>query len=479
MKKTRIQNIILAALGIGICTSCSIDDLSPSNPNESVFASAESLVIGTYDAYQKIPANEYLITELRSDNMDSDSGDGDLGNIQSYRITADMGEAADYWTNNYSVILNANKVLQLVSDGEEVADQFIGEAYFMRALSHFNLVRNFLNIPYVDEVMDETTEVTNLDFAQQTPEETYEDIIADFLLAKEYLGTYSEKNRANAGAASAFLAKAYMSQPVPDYALAKAELDLLVVDDNTYGYALEESYTDIIQSGNSNELNNEILFAITYDGSTAVTSGVRFEDQVEGDAQGFSYAMSKNGRAGGMVYTDDLLNHFLDPTVEPVRGSNPLGTSPVYRYEATEGKYFGNKYYDGTDDTSEIDFVVLRYADVLLLHAEAIMAGAEFTDDLDAIASYNMVRNRAGVEELATDGTAILSKEDLLLERRLELSFENHRIYDLNRFGMTTSVLTEFSNNYGYNFESHHAYLPIPQREIDLTQGFYVQNDGY
>ncbi|MEO0559702.1 MAG: RagB/SusD family nutrient uptake outer membrane protein, partial [Bacteroidota bacterium] len=126
------------------------------------------------------------------------------------------------------------------------------------------------------------------------------------------------------------------------------------------------------------------------------------------------------------------------------------------------------------------DWIVLRLADVYLLHAEAIMAGAESTRDLDAIASYNAIRERVGLSTLELDGSATLTREVLLAERRIELAFENHRFYDLQRFGVAEQVLSEFAaNNPAINFSSTDLLLPIPQNEINVSQGALSQNPGY
>lgn len=480
-----------------LTTGCELNFESPNEYQTDEVTNNNFFAVGMYQAYQKVPANEYLITELRSDNMLSKSGDGDLGLIESYNIEADFGEGANYWANNYSVILNANLIIDqeddISSDSEQ--QQYLAEAYFMRALCHFNLVRAFQNVPYIYTTIQSTDDLKL--FPQIEEQQMYNYIINDFNTSITYFEAIgddgSNKNKANLGAAYGLLAKVYMQQPTPDYGAAEALIAANLLPDDTttntnstFGYTLLEDFSEIFQG---NELNDEILFAISYlgeGGDQAITADIDFNSQVQVDAQEWSFQMSENGRARGMVYSQDFLDLMIDNTDEPIRGSiTGDDSSSVYTFVTSESQYYDAKFRDGSDDTSEVDFIVLRYADVLLLYTEAIMAGATSTTDSDAIEAFNLVRARAGATELATDGSETLTSDDLLEERRKELSFENHRLYDILRFGKK-SLLVDFASSLGYTFtELTDEYLPIPQREIDLLgsdedgNNYYTQNNGY
>ena len=121
------------------------------------------------------------------------------------------------------------------------------------------------------------------------------------------------------------------------------------------------------------------------------------------------------------------------------------------------------------------DWIVLRYADVLLMHVEAIMAGGQETSVQAALDSFQQVRNRAGL----TDSVTNISKDELLAERRVELAFENQRLYDLIRFGKAVEILSAFAADNGSNFTTTDLLLPIPQGEIGLSNGLLSQNAGY
>ena len=109
------------------------------------------------------------------------------------------------------------------------------------------------------------------------------------------------------------------------------------------------------------------------------------------------------------------------------------------------------------------------------MHVESILAGAESTSSSNAIASYQKVRERAGI----MDPVTTITKEDLLLERRVELAFENQRFFDLVRFGVAVEVFTEFAADNGYTFSATDLLLPLPQAEINLSNGLLEQNPGY
>jgi hypothetical protein len=120
------------------------------------------------------------------------------------------------------------------------------------------------------------------------------------------------------------------------------------------------------------------------------------------------------------------------------------------------------------------DWIVLRLADVLLMHVEAILAGGDVTSSSSAIASFKKVRDRAG---LPTGSN--ITKEDLLNERRVELAFENHRLFDLVRLGVAEQVLSDFATANGIVFTTSDLLLPIPEREIGVSFGKLTQNPGY
>jgi len=202
---------------------CDLDVESP-NDLEADEVTAELFAVGMYQAYQKVYANEYIVTELRSDNVRSESRSGDLGLADQYAIPANYNDGRAYWVNNYSVILNANHILIQEDDisDTESGQQALAEAYFMRALSHFNLVRAFRRVPYIDAVIldpEDLLEFDTLAFNDDfngALQEVYTRIINDFGRSIEFFNRVGSatvvRNKANLPAAYGFLAKALLNQ---------------------------------------------------------------------------------------------------------------------------------------------------------------------------------------------------------------------------------------------------------------------------
>ena len=166
--------------------------------------------------------------------------------------------------------------------------------------------------------------------------------------------------------------------------------------------------------------------------------------------------------------TAELVQAFTD-FGGTIRTQESLILDAVNSYRC--GKFISNSTANQQNGN---DWIVLRLADVLLMHVEAIMAGADVTSSSTAVASFKKVRDRAGL----ITGTSI-TKQDLLNERRVELAFENHRWFDLIRLGVAEQVLGNFATTNGIVFTTSDLLLPIPEREIGVSFGKLTQNPGY
>ena len=190
--KNIYKKIIVCFSFIALLTGCE-EELDLSNPTalsiEELLQTDngfELLANGVLDAYQKVPANEFLLTELRSDNVRANSENGNYPAINAYNVDANNGDVATYYSNNMHTIKHANTIIDSRFLAPEDQQYTVGEAYFMRALCHFNLVRAYQNVPYVDKVVDITTEEA-LDFPQLPEAEVYSKIISDFKTSIAYL----------------------------------------------------------------------------------------------------------------------------------------------------------------------------------------------------------------------------------------------------------------------------------------------------
>lgn len=411
----------------------------------------EAGVIAIYDGLQDVPLREFALTEMRSDNTQTKSSEGDWAQFESFDVEPTNLAIVAYWRSNYNVIFRANRVLEnleVVEDANFRA-RFEGEARFARALAHFNLVRAFGDVPLIEKVIIQSDD----EFFDRDPVMTVLMAIeSDLALAASLLPQRGsiEDGRATSGAANGLLAKVKLT--MGKYGEAEGILANLLSDPN---YALMSEYFDVFYS----EQNSEIIFAIPY------------TDDDANESQDFSFEMTLGGVVSGLNFITPDFASNLDPADEERKAAlvNPLNSQEVGKFitQSADARLCGN------------DWIVLRLADVYLMYSEAIMAGETSTQSIEAINAYNAVRDRSGLDMLPTDGTGVLTRTRLLDERRVELAFENHRFYDLVRFGVAEEVLGAFAATEGYSFAPTDLVLPIPQAEINVSQGLLVQNPGY
>jgi len=458
--------------------SCSEETLELNSPNDVTVSDLltttegyEQLLIGAYDAYQKIPTNEYLLAEVRADNSTVGAQFGSLATYDNFTITVNDVEVFNYWSNNYKVVFQANLIIDnkdtfLALPGAD--NTILGEAYFLRALAHFNLVRIFRDIPYISQVINSDN---FRDFPQLQESETYEKINADFQLAISLLaGADISNTRAHQGTATIFLAKSILSQPVPDYIRVQTLLSPLLDQGNAFGFTLTPDFDDIFARGDAgNENNEEIIFKVGYTQSSGnpVTSDSEIEDQIQSEGERWSFDMTANGQSNGANLATDDLKTLMTAALQPVRFPTTIVESTFF-----DSRTFNNKWIPDNGEGSGNDWIVLRYADVLLLYCEATIGDGQSTNNAAAIEAFNRVRTRAGLSTL-DPATENLSRDVLLAERRMEFVFENQRFFDLIRFGVATQVLQAHSNAAGLFFSPNKIYIGTPQREIDNSDGFY------
>ena len=471
----QIKILVLLLLGV-VVTSCSSDFLEPLPSSgttvESYFNNAsevETAVVNLYDGLQGVNSTstndnhsvmyEFYLTEMRSDNTRTKSQEGEAAQFEFFNIEATNGIVSDYYASFYNTIFRANVVLDNLDAVENASDAkaFEAEAKFVRAYAYFNLVRLYGDIPLIDKVIAPLE--TDVQFTRVATSTIYDLIVSDLQTAVEGLdNTY--RTRASRAAAQGLLAKVYLT--IGNYLGAQS----LCEDVIGSGYSLENNFVDIFY----NEDNSETIFAIGY------------ESDLSSDSQNFSAEwLNAVGRTSGVNYV----------TTDAVAALDAIGgdrTAYSYRPDPSQvGQFQVVKYLPNGDEDLGIspvssdprlagnDWIVLRLADVLLMHVEAIMAGGSETSNASALASFQAVRDRAGL----TDPVTNITKQELLDERRVELAFENQRFFDLLRFDQAESVLSAFSVANGLGYSSSDLLLPLPQNEINLSNGLLTQNPGY
>jgi hypothetical protein len=469
-----INKLILILLVFAF-QSCSDDYLSPT-PASAVSSSSyftteaqlETGLINMYDGIQGINSTssndnhsiqvEFYLTEMRSDNTKTKSSEGEPEQFENYTVEATNGIVGDYYRSVYNTIYRANVVLDNIGVASAAtAGAFEGEAKFVRAYSYFNLVRLFGEVPLVTTVIG--PDDIDIQFSRKSTSEVYDLIISDLETAAANLDN-SYRTRASKAAAQGLLAKVHLT--LGNYGEAKTLCESVM--DGTY--ELEANFKDIFYT----EENKEVIFAIGYipdDAKDSQNFSAEFLNAV-GRTTGVNYVTDEAAAAldelGGnrtmFSYRQDQLQPTFNQVVKYLpNGDEDLGIAAT----SVDATMAGN------------DWIVLRYADILLMHAEAILGSSPNTFDGSAIASMQLVRNRAGL----TDAVTEITQSNLLAERRVELAFENQRLFDLIRFGVAQTVLSDFASNNGFNFTPNDLLLPIPNNEIGLSNGLLTQNPGY
>lgn len=483
-----IKYLVFAISGF-ILISCNEESFL--NPLPDTVVTAESFfqtdadilagVIGIYDAIQGVNENtetsltranrgvqfEHLLTEHRSDNTRNKTLEGSKSDFHRYVVNANNVESEDYYQSMYEIIFRANNILNYMDIADESnRAKYTAEAKFLRAYAYFKLVRLFGDVPLLTSVIGPEDKETP--FIRVASTEIYTQIIADLQEAINVLDN-SSKARASKAAAQGILAKVYLTKANPDYPGAKQLCEAII---NSMEYGLEPNYRDVFY----NELNNEIIFAIQY------ASGNPNESQ--SFSSEFTSGARRQGREDGQnIVNDNLIADFN------LIGGNRTAVSYVTFPDATEvtkylpdGSDLSNlsaPTYGGTARDAGNDYIVLRFADVLLMHVEATLAGGAATVDSGAITSFQRIRDRA-FPATAPNAIVSITKVELLRERRVELAFENQRYFDLVRFGVLDQVLSAHSIEMGYVYDSRKAsLLPIPAREINISAGLLTQNPGY
>lgn len=460
IRKMKIKYILSFVMLTGLFScSDSFTDLSPSSQrNVGVFyktgSDMEVAVNAIYNTLKLdgcYDQSYWVMQELRSDNTFWD-GTGLAEEITVFDKFTDISTSnitEEAWASSYLGISRANIVLSRIDDIDMDAglrERLRGEALFLRSLFYYHMTVAFGNIPLV---LTETASVEEgQEHTQATASTIYPQLIADLneaesKLPQSYTGT--DIGRATKGAAATLLAKIYLVTG----ANGDAESTLRRI--LTYGYDLVDDYADLW--GAANEHNVESIFEVEFEGG--------FGDQGNQFTSQFNGVLATSVTAGVRNIPErDLVDAYED-------GDLRFAASLA---EVTDDNTGYTIKYGLTNDFGEDDapnnWVVFRYADVLLMLAEAIGEGSEAYDLI------NQVRARAGLGPIDSNSPGSFT-DKLLQERRVELAFENHRWADLLRFGAAESVMSAQGKP-----TNGKLLFAIPQREIDLNAGF-KQNPGY
>lgn len=490
-------------------------------------------------------------------NKGTDAGDfSSMNPVVRFELDAANGEPNSKWSGSYEGVARTNITLKTLADAANISEadkkRLSAEARFLRGHYYFELRKTFKNVPWIDETMDDAKAVTVPNNVEIWPK-----IEADFQYAFENLpGTQPQIGRVNKWAAGAYLGKTLLYQG--KWAQAKTVFDDVIANGRTSNnkkYDLVPNFVDVFRG--SNENHEESVFAFQAAAGTGSVDNTNIELAMNypyntgpngpGECCGFfapsfelansyrvtpgglplldkSYRQSTNelktdqGLLSSQPFTPDQgpvdprLDYtigrrgiaFLDwgphPGANWIRDQRHAGpyTQKKYSYRKSDR----GTYQDGSSWTPgyhSINYIIIRFADVLLMAAETEIELGNLEKGREYI---NRVRRRAAntagfvdpnVQYRVSEYSAFANKDAatqaLRFERKLELALEGQRFFDLVRWNVVAAEVNEYLQYEGAKLTvqlggatftpNKHEYLPIPQVQMDFQRGVLVQNPGY
>jgi starch-binding outer membrane protein, SusD/RagB family len=507
---TRMTKIILKQLGVlfFVCilfTQCkksllTVDPTIPLITVDNYYKTETEIVTAVNAVYTPISTiysgAAWHLGDIMSDDADLGGGGGGDGaetaELDNFSMTSFNPIIQIMWAQCYFGILRANLVVErtplVAVMNPAIRSRSIGEAKFLRALYYLHLVRLFGDVPLYTNAI---TAVESSTIARSPKAAVYAQIIADLKSAEILLPstmTGDNKGRATAGAAKGLLASVYLT--LGDKINAAAKAKEIIDNASTYGYGLWTDYADNFKLVNEN--GKESLFEVQYRSGGGTFSiygagtgintfyGPRFQfivpeggygftvptrnfvDQYERTGAGYNTIIDKR-RNRTIWIPGDTYGTYVQPT--------SLIGSP---YGLNTKKYFisvDDPLGDAGQWRSALNVPIMRFAEVLLIHAEAAGPSVGKT-------SADLVRARAGLAPMPTGLSDAAWLEAMYKERRLELGFEMHRWYDLLRHPSATYFIDVMTAAGKTNVRAKHRFMPIPQGERDKNANL-TQNDGY
>ena len=426
----------------------------------------------SFDTFGGVYHSSFWVTiGLASDEMSNNqAGQAPLDQLSTFTYGPDNATIYDVWKQHYKAITLANIAIAripAIEMDEALKARLLNEAKFLRGLLYFDLVRMFGRIPLlINEIESTTPEISEVDAI-------YAQIISDLTDAENLpVDQVDGRGRATKGAAKALLAKVYLT--LKDYEKCAIKTQE-VIDLGVYG--LWDDFVDIYKIANRGI--KEAIFSVGFgDAGGKITFWEVSQFHVRLLPPALVNAGVTTNTLGWQVPTEDLAASY-PPADErgPASVFNSFNeTVAGTDYNVPFDKYYFRKYWDVTvpgefqAKESNQDFPLIRYADVLLMRAEALNELGESGEAHDYL---NMVRNRAGLDDL--DGLSQTDFLDAVLEeRKLEFAAEGHRWFDLVRTGKLETLVPLAKP--GVTPQARHYLFPIPQRERDLNPNL-AQND--
>jgi hypothetical protein len=457
----------------------------------------DTYIFGAYNFLRdyNISAAPFIVaTSIRSDDADKGStasdGGADVITMDNFPVLPSNGIANALWVNYFTLINRCNIALdQIKNNNAIVADVAIktqseAEMRFLRGYSYFMLVRLFGGVPIIDKL----TDVAQSNVPRATAAATYAFIEQDLQFASTNLpASWDPKftGRITRGAATGILAKVYLTEQKWADAMNAANSVM------TYGqYDLSTPYTKVFSEDGENSKESVFEIQATASSTAPTDNGVQYTNiqGVRGSGEfdmgwGWNtpstvlesaYETNDPRKARTILYTaagsKSLYGEDIPAGLPNPRYNNKVYTSPTLRalYNNRMGYWMNVR--------------ILRYADVVLMYAEAANEVGGAANIASATTALNSVRARArnGNGTILANVTATTQaalRDAIRRERRVELAMEHDRFFDLVRWGVSQDAMTAAGKT---NFSAgRDNLLPVPQAQIDLSKGVLTQNPGY
>lgn len=486
--KLKYNLIAIALLGVSF-SSCS--DFLEQNPQTDLsendfYKTADdiaSAVNGAYSSLQEgdIYGNWYIFGEIPSDNTRNQlSGSVTTQDeFDKFYIDTQNATIANFWKAAYKVINRTNTVLGRI-DGipldANLANRYKLECKFIRALMYFNLVRVYGDVPLV---LKEINIAESYDILREPQANVYNQIIADLKEAQALPVSYpaAEDGRATQGAAKALLGKVYMT--LRNYTEAETILGEVVNSgrysllENTPGSLNIDGYGSVFSPINHN--SREGIFEIQFL-KGGYDEGSNYANNFAPENSGTN-VVAVGGTGGNNVPEMDIYNAYEEGDLRRDFSMSLGYYDNRKNNEWVESRYvckFMDVPYQNNDASN--NYPVIRYADVLLMYAEALNQNGKTAE---ACRYLNMTRRRGfGYQTTETSPVDLQTSDKAQFERmveqerRVELAFENHRWFDLIRTGRAVEVM----RSKGFTLNETNLTCPIPQKQIDVNPKL-TQND--
>nr|WP_314473156.1 RagB/SusD family nutrient uptake outer membrane protein [uncultured Capnocytophaga sp.] len=550
--KKNIYKIIAVSLLLATTTACekTFDELA-SNPNQQdvngFYNTPQNInkgVIGIY-AYITTPRAMGTAGRLQINRGDESSDCSDYGEPGQYsaNLSSSWYTIVQPYALFYTAASQACQMIEAIPNvnftNQQLKNAYLGEAYFLRAYTHWFLFLNFRNIPLMKELPKSAKDYK----PQATPEEAWDFIISDLKRAKELLPekgfwTGESIGRVTKGSAIALLGKAYLyrsgieryygNSTTTYYNEAAAEFNELILSGK---YRLVADYNDNFKVATEN--NDESIFELQFLGdvtNTGFNPGLS-NSGVWRDPRGYLPPTNKNASSsvihdwvyntfvnskdasghtdprmfGTLIFDDtkpeinartgDEVRIFDNKTFREYYGAKGFGVAKAQanKYKAACRKGIdwtlstrnpGNNFYMWNGRSNGLNQIEIRYADVLLMYAEAVVNGGT-QGSLSALDAVNQVRARVGMPAVASVDMNVIERE-----RILELTQEGHRFFDLLRWGKVVQRFRELEandpnfkqyNNSAYlGFQEHkNEWLPLPVDEVEGNPYIQRNNPGW